>query len=279
MNSLVLINKEMDMTSFDLVSLIRKQLNIRKVGHTGTLDPNATGLMVLVLNKATKLVNYLQYDDKEYIFELKLGVMTDTLDVWGKVVEEQTYDYPSEDRLKAVLASFIGKQKQMPPMYSALKVDGKRLYELARQNIEVERKLRDIEIFDIELIQYKPTIKVRVVVSSGTYIRSLCADIAERLGSIGVMSALKRTRVGQFSLDSANSIAEIKAGKIDFVSFETALANYPKVAYQNKSDIFNGRQIKLDTDEDLVVITIDNKSVAFYERSKDNIFKCKRGLW
>lgn len=279
MDSLILINKEMDMTSFDLVNIVRKNLKIKKVGHTGTLDPNATGLMVLVLNKATKLVNYLQYDDKEYICELKLGIKTDTLDIWGRILEECDYTYPSENRLKEVLNSFLGKQKQLPPMYSALKKDGKRLYELARQNIEVERQLRDIEIFEIELLQYKPTIKFRVVSSSGTYIRSLCADIAERLNTIGVMSSLKRSRVGQFTLDEANSIDELKSGKIDFISMETALNQYPKIAYEKRSDIFNGRQIQLDTHDDLVVITIDNKSVAFYERSHNNIFKCKRGLW
>lgn len=279
MDNLILINKEANMTSFDLVSIVRKSLNIRKVGHTGTLDPNATGLMVIALNKATKLVNYLQYDDKEYIFELKLGLHTDTLDIWGKILEESKYEYPSEERLKEVLYSFLGKQKQIPPMYSALKVNGKRLYELARKDIEIERKERDIETFEIELLEYKPTIKVRVVSSSGTYIRSLCADIANKLGTIGVMSSLVRLRVGDFKLEDANSIEDIKNKNINYINFEEALNKYEKIDYDNSSDIFNGRKIKLDSKEDIVVVRVNNKSVAIYERIENDEFRCKRGLW
>lgn len=279
MDKLIIVNKEMDMTSHDLVNIVRRSTRMKRIGHTGTLDPNATGVMVIAMNKATKLVTYLQNDDKEYVLEMKLGIMTDTLDIWGKVLEEQEVPEVLENQLIEVLNSFLGKSKQIPPMYSAIKVDGKKLYELARADIEIEREARDIEIFEIELLEFNETIKIRVVCSSGTYVRSLVSDIAEKLGTIGVMTSLVRTRVGAFKLEDANSVDNIREGNITFIDPEQSLDKYPKIEYENTSDIYNGRRIELDTEEDLVLITINKKSTAFYKRETGSTFKCKRGLW
>lgn len=278
MDKLILINKEMGMTSHDLVNIVRRTTRMKRVGHTGTLDPNATGLMIVAMNKATKLVNYLQNDDKEYVLEMKFGLLTDTLDVWGKTLKTEEEIVPTKDELEQVLNSFLGKSKQIPPMYSAIKVDGKKLYELARENIEIEREAREIEITEIELLDMSP-IKIRVVCSSGTYVRSLVSDIAERLGTVGVMTSLVRTRVGQFNVKDANSVYEIRNNEITYTDPEEALLGYYKIEYSETSDIYNGRRIELDTTEDLVLITINNKSMAFYEREEKNTFKCKRGLW
>lgn len=279
MDGLILINKEKEMTSHDLVNIVRRSLRMKRIGHTGTLDPNATGLMVIAVNKATKLVNYLQYDDKEYILEMELGTLTDTLDIWGETIDTKEVVNFTESQLIDVLNSFIGKSEQIPPMYSAIKVGGRKLYELARNNETIELEPRPIEIFEIELLSIEPTIKIRVVCSAGTYVRSLVKDIAEKLDNFGVMSSLIRTRVGQFNLADANSIDDIKEHNIKFIDPEEALSGYHKIEYSDSSDIFNGRRIQLDTDQDLVLITINNKSMAFYEREVDKTFKCKRGLW
>lgn len=279
MNNLILINKEKDMTSHDLVNIARRSLRTRRVGHTGTLDPNATGLMVLAVNKATKLVNYLQNDDKEYIFQMEFGYITDTLDIWGEKVNEKPIVEFSRIEFEEVLQSFVGVITQTPPIYSAIKVNGKKLYEYARNNEQVEIPERQVEIKEIELLDYEDSYKVRVVCSSGTYIRTLISDIALKLDNFGVMNSLIRTRVGSFSLEDAISVDQLKNNELKFIDPEVALSSYNKLEYNDKTDIFNGKRINLETEHDLVLITINNKSVAFYEREKGNTFKCKRGLW
>lgn len=279
MNKLILINKEMDMTSHDLVNIARRSLRTKKIGHTGTLDPNATGLMVLAVNNATKLVNYLQNDDKEYIFQMEFGYTTDTLDQWGEKVQEQAVKEFSKAEFEEVLKSFLGDITQTPPIYSAIKVNGKKLYEYARANEPVEIPSRQVHISEIELLDFEDSYKVRVACSSGTYIRTLIADIAVKLGNLGVMTSLVRTRVGQMYLEDAISIDQLKNNELKFVDPEIVLEAYKKVEYPDQADIFNGRRIELDVAEDLVLITINNKSMAFYEREDNNTFKCKRGLW
>lgn len=279
MNKLILINKEMDMTSHDLVNIARRSLRTKKIGHTGTLDPNATGLMVLAVNNATKLVNYLQNDDKEYIFQMEFGYTTDTLDQWGEKVQEQAVKEFSKAEFEEVLESFLGDITQTPPIYSAIKVNGKKLYEYARANEPVEIPSRQVHISEIELLDFEDSYKVRVACSSGTYIRTLIADIAVKLGNLGVMTSLVRTRVGQMYLEDAISIDQLKNNELKFVDPEIVLEAYKKVEYPDQADIFNGRRIELDVAEDLVLITINNKSMAFYEREDNKTFKCKRGLW
>lgn len=196
MNGILVVNKPTGYTSHDIVSKIRKELNIKKVGHTGTLDPLATGVLPILLGNGTKLSKYLMNHDKEYIATIKLGEKTDTGDIEGNVVEQKIVKSFSEAQLVEVLKSFKGKQMQMPPMYSAIKINGKKLYEYARNGEKVEVSARKIEIYDIELLYYCDNeIKFKVSCSKGTYIRSLCEDIAIKLDNIGTMSSLQRTRV------------------------------------------------------------------------------------
>lgn len=279
MNGLLLIDKETDMTSHDLVNIVRRQLDMKRVGHTGTLDPNATGLMMVAVGKATKLVPYLQTDSKEYILEMQLGILTDTLDIWGETIKEVNYTKPSKAEVKSALLSFIGKQQQIPPMYSAIKIDGKKLYELARAGKTVDVPPRQIEIFDIELLEYSNLIKARVHCSSGTYIRTLCLDIAKKLNTVGVMTSLVRTKIGNFTLEQATSIKDLKNNDFNLLKPKDVLSGYPVVNYEKYSDIKNGRRINLETRDDLVLIKVAGEILAFYEREEGKTFKSKRGLW
>lgn len=189
MDGVVLVNKEKGMTSFDVVSKIRKIFNTKKVGHCGTLDPNATGVLPIMIGQATKISKYLVEHDKEYVAKLKLGVKTDSADLEGNVIEKDdfTLNVDDESRYVDIINKLIGRQNQIPPMYSAIKVAGKKLYEYARNGIEVERKPREIEIYsiDVEKIDYEENeIEFRVSCSKGTYIRTLCETIAEMLGTV-----------------------------------------------------------------------------------------------
>ncbi len=211
MDGIILINKPKNCTSHDIVSKVRKTLNIKKVGHTGTLDPNATGVLPLLIGDATKLSKYLINHDKEYEVVLKLGTKTDTADSEGKVIKVGHVKNIDEIIVKSIFKQFIGKQQQIPPMYSAIKVNGKKLYEYARKGEEVELKPREIEIYSIELLNIKDDeISFKVNCSKGTYIRSLCEDIAEKLGTIGYMKELNRTKVGEFDIKDSIEVEKVR---------------------------------------------------------------------
>ena len=214
MNGILLINKEKGITSRDVVNQVEKILKTKKIGHTGTLDPMATGVLVLCIGSSLKLVEMLMNHDKEYIATIQLGIETDTLDVTGKTLKTQEVRPITKIEIEEVLKNFKGKIKQEVPKYSAIKVNGKKLYEYARKGIEVELPIREIEIFKIELLgdMINNTFQIRCVVSKGTYIRSLIRDIAHALGTIGVMSELKRTRVGAFSIENTYSISNVEKG-------------------------------------------------------------------
>ena len=234
---ILLINKEKEYTSHDIVNIIKK-LTREKVGHTGTLDPNATGLLPILVGQATKLSAYLINHDKEYLVELKLGIKTSTADSEGNILETQIIDKEilKQNKIEEVLKLFIGKQKQIPPIYSAIKIKGKKLYEYARKNINVEIKPRDIEIYDIKLEKIKPSeneINFYVKCSKGTYIRSLCEDIALKLNTIGYMKNLKRISVGEFNINNSITIDELKQNidnkdyiKKNLISIEDFFKNY-----------------------------------------------------
>ena len=214
MDGIIIINKEKEWTSHDVVAKV-KGITKSKVGHTGTLDPLATGVLPLLLGKGTKLSKYLIEHDKIYEVELKLGVKTDTGDLEGNILEEENIDKDKLDKnlVKETLNSFIGEQIQTPPIYSAIKVKGKKLYEYARENKEVEIPKRKIKIFAIELLNIEKEnkkIKFKVHCSKGTYIRSLCEDIAKKLGTIGYMSNLKRIVVGKFKIEDSIKIEELE---------------------------------------------------------------------
>ncbi len=211
LNGIINIYKEKGFTSHDVVAKMRGICRQKKIGHTGTLDPDATGVLPVCLGSGTKLCDMLTDKDKEYVAELLLGVVTDTQDITGQVLEQHEVQVSDKQVLEAVM-SFQGDYMQVPPMYSALKVNGKKLYELARAGKEVERQARPVIIHEIEIVEMKlPVIKIRVVCSKGTYIRTLCADIGEKLGCGGTMQSLLRTKVGIFELDKAVTLSQLEA--------------------------------------------------------------------
>ena len=208
----LIVNKPEGITSHDVVGKIRKLYGTRKVGHTGTLDPLATGVLVILLGRAAKAAEYLVADRKAYRACLTLGITTDTEDITGKVLT-QCNDILTCEQVMTACGEFVGKIKQIPPMYSALKVDGKKLYDLAREGIEVERAARDIEIFRLDCTPTDKENEYELLVecSSGTYIRTLCADIGARLGCGGVMSALHRVQAGGFDIEESHTLEELEA--------------------------------------------------------------------
>lgn len=214
MNGIIVINKPKECTSHDVVYQVKKIVN-EKVGHTGTLDPMATGVLPLLIGKGTLCSKYLINHNKIYEVTLQLGKRTETADTEGKVIEEkEVTDLMLEEKnIKNILKSFLGKQEQIPPIYSAIKVNGKKLYEYARKGQEVEIKPRKIEIYEINLIKIDikaKQIEFKVHCSKGTYIRSLCEDVAKKIGAVGYMCALNRTKVGEFSIEQAITIEELK---------------------------------------------------------------------
>lgn len=210
MNGIIVIDKEAGFTSHDVVAKMRGICGQRKIGHTGTLDPMATGVLPVCLGSATKLCDMLADGDKEYLAELLLGVETDTQDVTGQVTARHPVDV-TEEEIRGAALSFTGEYLQMPPMYSALKVNGRKLYELARAGKEIERKARPVKIYELEILECSfSVVRMRVVCSKGTYIRTLCADIGERLGCGGTMQSLRRTRVGEFRLEDGFTLEELQ---------------------------------------------------------------------
>lgn len=210
-NGIINVYKERGFTSHDVVAKLRGIVKQKKIGHTGTLDPDATGVLPVCLGNATKLCDMLTDKSKEYITTMRLGFCTDTQDISGEVLETKEVSV-TEEEVKEVVLSFVGKYNQIPPMYSALKVNGKKLYELAREGIEIERKARSIEIFEIEILDIAlPDITMRVHCSKGTYIRTLCHDIGLKLGCFGTMVTLERTKVASFLRENAYTLSEIEA--------------------------------------------------------------------
>jgi tRNA pseudouridine55 synthase len=207
---ILIIDKPAGMTSHDVVDFVRRRLCIKKVGHCGTLDPMATGVLVILLGKATKLSAVLSSDDKEYICSLTLGESTDTHDGTGKIIKRMPVEGIKYDLAKDTILSFKGRQKQTPPMVSAKHHNGKRLYALARKGIIVERKPVDIDIKDIHILSISGNvIELKIVCSKGTYIRTLCDDIGKKLGCGAHMSALRRTRSGEFCIKDAKILEDI----------------------------------------------------------------------
>jgi len=209
-NGIINVYKEKGFTSHDVVAKLRGIVKQKKIGHTGTLDPDATGVLPVCLGSATKLCDMLTDKSKEYVATMRLGICTDTQDISGQVLSTKEVSISKEDVMKAV-ESFLGKYEQIPPMYSALKVNGKKLYELAREGIEIERKARNVEIFEIEILDISlPDITMRVFCSKGTYIRTLCHDIGLKLGCFGTMLTLERTKVAGFLLENAYKLSDIE---------------------------------------------------------------------
>ena len=252
MDGIILVNKEKDFTSHDVVGIVKK-ITESKVGHTGTLDPNATGVLPLLIGNATKISKYLINHDKEYEAVIQLGKKTTTADIEGEVIEEKEVPEKIYIECENILKSFIGKQKQTPPAYSAIKVNGKKLYSYAREGKKIEIEPRNIEIYNIELMNInkeEKQISFRVSCSKGTYIRSLCEDIADKLGTVGYMKDLKRTKVGDFEIKEAITIGELKEKfeKNDFsdvITIENIFKDMPKIELNenNIKQYLNGVKI------------------------------------
>ncbi len=241
-NGIIIINKPKGYTSHDVVAKVKKILNIKKVGHTGTLDPNATGVLPLLLNQGTKLSQYLIEHDKQYEVTLQLGIKTDTADGEGVVLQEERVNWKKiDENLQEVMEAMIGKQEQIPPIYSAIKVKGKKLYEYARKGQTVEIEPRKIEIYKItlqEIQKEENQIKFEVSCSKGTYIRSLCEDIASKLGTIGYMKELNRTQVGRFHIRNSITIEELEKRKEQInqtiITMQELFKEYPKISLEEK---------------------------------------------
>ena len=228
MDNIIVVNKDKDYTSRDVVNVIGKIFNTKKVGHTGTLDPLATGVLIVCMNKALKVVDLITASDKEYIAKVVLGIDTDTLDIIGNIINECKTDV-NVDMVKSVLNSFVGKSIQEVPKYSAVKVNGKKLYEYARNGIDVELPKREIQIFDIELISDIDIVdghqefSFRVKVSKGTYIRSLIRDIGVKLGCFACMKELTRTKQGKFSIYESYTLNDIKNGNYRLLNIKDVI--------------------------------------------------------
>ena len=285
MDGIVIINKEKEYTSHDVVAKVKKILNEKKVGHTGTLDPNATGVLPILLGKGTKLSKYLINHNKIYEATLKLGEKTDTADIEGKITEEKDVkkENLSQENVTKVLKEFIGKSKQVPPMYSAIKVNGKKLYEYARKGQTIEIKPREIEIYGIELLNINNNeISFKVHCSKGTYIRTLGEDIAKALGTVGHLIALRRIKIGKFSICKAIKYEDINEST-RLYSIPSACYFIPKVPVNEKikSKVQNGVPMKVKTKSDILLFVDQakpNKAISFYMRSEGGYFRCKRGL-
>ena len=226
MDGVIVIRKEKGFTSHDVVAKLRGILHMKKIGHTGTLDPDAEGVLPVALGKATRLVDMITDKEKTYEAVMRLGVVTDTQDMSGTVLSQTTERSVTEEELCTVVSSFVGDYMQVPPMYSALKVNGKKLYELAREGKTVERKPRPVHFYEIEILDIDfPLVRFRVTCSKGTYIRTLCHDIGLKLGCGGCMESLKRTRVADFSIEQALTLGEIEkkrdAGELEQILYPT----------------------------------------------------------
>ena len=272
MDGIIIINKEKEFTSNDVVQIVKHTLN-ETVGHTGTLDPNATGVLPILIGKGTKISKYLINHDKIYEAVLQLGMKTETGDGEGSILEkiEVSNDTMEEENVNKVLSSFIGKQSQTPPMYSAIKVDGRKLYDYAREGKKVEIPIRNIEIYNMNLIEIsliEKQIKFRVECSKGTYIRTLCEDIAERLGTIGFMKELNRIQVGEFNIEQSVKINELKENKNNMeylrnhiISIEKLFEGKEIIKLQEKEleKFLNGVKIGIDKKDGIYKIYDDKE--------------------
>lgn len=236
MNGILNINKPAGDTSFDVVRKIKKLAGTKRVGHTGTLDPEATGVLPVCIGGATKFADYIMKDEKVYRATLRLGITTETYDRTGNVLKTSTVSV-NEDETERAIKSYVGRVKQIPPMYSALKVKGERLYSLARKGIEIEREPRDVEIFSIDILEMNlPYVIFDVRCSKGTYIRSLCYDIGEKLGCGGTMWDLVRISSGIFNIEHSVKLENLNEENIEdcLIPVESALIDYPSVSFDEK---------------------------------------------
>lgn len=242
MEGIIVIDKPKGITSFDVIRVLRKTLKEKRIGHTGTLDPLATGVLVVCVGRGTKLAQDIEGYEKEYFADLELGYKTDTYDIEGKILEKKENFSITREEFENEVKKYIGEIEQVPPMYSAIKVNGKKLYELAREGIEIERKARKVKIDEIEILNFDgKKAKLRCKVSKGTYIRSLIYDIGEGLGTFATMTGLRRSMVGEENLERAYTLKDIEEKVLENdYSFLISVENYfrfKKVSIENEQDL------------------------------------------
>ena len=281
-NGILIVNKPSGITSRDVVNIVGKTLNTKKVGHTGTLDPMATGVLVLCIGNALKVCELITANDKEYIAKVILGIETETLDTTSPIINTKKTNITKEE-IEKVLNSFKGSYLQEVPKYSAVKINGKKLYEYAREGKEIELPKKMVTIYDIQLISdityYNDTTSfyIKTTVSKGTYIRSLIRDIGYKLNTYGCMDSLERTRQGIFNIDNSYTLEEIKNNNYKLLSIEESLPNIPLVQVDNKTlfKIKNGVKLKKFFDGDMAIIKDKNKVVAIYKNdlNESKLFK------
>lgn len=259
MDEIIIIDKPKGYTSHDVVNVVKKTLNTSKVGHTGTLDPNATGVLPVLVGKATKISKYLIEHDKTYIAELALGEKSSTGDIEGKIIERKEVPNITEEQIKEVLQKFLGKQMQTPPIYSSIKINGKKAYEYARSGQTIEIPAREIEIMEISLLNFEDNIiTFKVSCSKGTYIRVLCEDIATKLGTVGLMQNLRRIRVDKFDIKDACTLENLDNAKI--ISIEECFKDIPKINLDDKKTMLFLNGVKLKEDLENGIYSIYNNS-------------------
>ena len=285
MDGMIVIRKEKGYTSHDVVAKLRGILHMKKIGHTGTLDPDAEGVLPVALGKATRLVDLITDKEKTYEAVMRLGVVTDTQDMSGTVLSQVSELNITEEELRTVIASFVGDYMQVPPMYSALKVNGKKLYELAREGIEVERKARRVHIYSIHINEMnledeEKTVTFTVECSKGTYIRTLCDDIGQKLGCGACMMKLTRTRVGSFAIDESLTLNQISAlclkGDFDakVIAVDEMFPDYRKITVteENNKLIYNGNKFGPDAvKESENMEYVDTESFRVYDENAEFI--------
>lgn len=290
MNEVIIVNKEKGLTSHDVVNQLRKIFKTKRIGHTGTLDPIATGVLVVCIDEATKIVQFLENDDKEYEAEILIGLSSDTFDSTGNITSKKEVNQMTEDEIDSLLYSFIGTYDQYPPKYSAIKLNGKKLYEYARANQEVDIKPRKVTIKEIKrttpLIFKNQTLRFsfKCVVSKGTYIRSLCKDIGDKIGYPALMNNLIRLRAGNFKIEDSSTIEQIKEGKYSSFKLIDCVKHLKKIDDERlinkalhgmKISISNIIDILGDSPDEIAIVSQDNL-IGIYQ--KDLELKCYRAV-
>ena len=280
MDSVILLNKPTGMTSFDAVAKCRRILHEKKTGHTGTLDPNASGLMIVLTGKYTKLLPYCKKDRKVYHAEFSLGKKSDTGDIWGTVLDEKEPRMHTKDELEEAAASLTGNILQVPPMYSAVRKDGKRLYEYARKGIEIEREARPATVFSLDVhTENGIDFTMDATVSSGTYVRTLITDFAEKLGEYAVMTSLMRTGIDGLTLSMAATFESLEANEGFLDPLAVIAPEYEIVEAEDEKRIRNGMTIRIEHAADQVILVKDRTILAAYEKRADGFYHCLRGLF
>lgn len=283
MDGILIVNKPKNYTSHDIVNIVRKVYGTKRVGHIGTLDPNATGVLVLCLNKATKLVKYFEQHNKTYVATIRLGVLTDSDDVTGRVLETADTSHITSELIQNELNNFLGKQTQLPPKYSAVKVKGKKLYELARRDLKIpDLEPREIEVLSISNFKLLQTGKevlfqIEMTVTKGTYIRSIARDLGERLGVYGTLEELVRTKIEDFDLSQSFSIEDLHAKKPAIME-PFQFMNLPKITLNKVYEryIENGRLLDpkiFPKKTDTIIYSETNEVLAiyYYDEQKDSM--------